>query len=827
MRRVCFIVAAIFPFLALADVEPYKDPSRPIDERVRDLVHRMSLPEKIDLLSGTGFATKANERLGIPELKMTDGPLGVRWIRSTSFGSGVSMASTFDRELVRKVTGAMALETRAHGRDMLLGPCVGITRVPFGGRNFEGMGEDPFLTSEIAAFYIKGLHDYGVVGSVKHFALNDQEINRMTENSIADERTMFEIHLPAFERAVEEDVGTVMASYNLVSGLHSTENAELLKILKEKWSFQGFVISDWESVHSTVRAALAGLDLEMPVGLFFNDNLLKAVATEEVSEDLIDEKVSRILKIIYKAGLFDGADTHRPPESVIGSPEHLEIARQLARESQVLLKNDGVLPLKNVKSLAVIGPNAAVLRTGGGGSSFVEPTDNEPLVTALRRELGERVVHYSRGVDLPNDYGMADDVQPENEADGKWGFVGEYFDNLEWKGEPKLKRVDREVSFLWEDGLTGIPNFPANNFSVRWTGKFVAPISGIYSFKLRADDGVRIYINDRKVIDFVAKNYQFEREKKIPLRAGQTYRLKVEYFQKGGRAEIRFGWRPPENKLLRHAIHVAAKADAVVLAVGFAPHLESEAQDRETFALPKLQDQLINEILKVNKKVIVAITTGNPVDMSQWINSAAAIIYTWYPGQEGGAALAEVLSGKFNPSGRLPMTLIRKWEDSPSYGTYPEKNGEVHYSEGIYLGYRYFDKVGVMPNFPFGHGLSYTHFNYSDLKISSQHSLATSPLIKVSATVTNSGDLPGAEVVQLYVNDREPKIDRPQQELKGFERIELKPGESKTVDFLLDKRSFAFYDVASHDWTVQPGSFEIRVGSSSRDIRLRGAVRLE
>jgi len=797
-------------------------------DRVSDLVTQMSLQEKIDFIAGDSFQTKPNLRLGIPALKMTDGPLGVRWANATAYPSGINMGASFNRDLVYQAVSGMAVETRALGRDMLLGPCVGISRIPFGGRNFEGMGEDPFLTSELVASYVKAQNDGKIVGSVKHFALNDQENNRMTVNSVADERTMHEIHMVAFERAVQEGVGSVMASYNKINGQYASENFNLLtKTLKHQWGFTGFVISDWGATHSTIPAALAGMDLEMPQGDFYNANLVDAVQNQEVPESLIDDKVSRILTQMNRIGLFDGADANRPPASAINSQQNQAVALQLARESIVLLKNTGnALPLDpKVKSVAVIGPNGDVY-VNGGGSSQVEPFyKTSPLSGLLSRRPTGMAVTFSAGTH-PEGMKITPSHLKPSQGTGV-GLTGEYFDNPDLKGQPVFTRLDDTVNFYWDNTQSPDPRIAStSNYSIRWTGTLTPSVSGNYTLQTYADDGVRLWIDGKEVINDWKPHDVTVDSHKMYMAAGHAYAIKIEYYQGYGNGMIRLAWTPPAKALFDDAVKMAAKSDAAVVSVGFNSDLEGEAQDRAGFTLPAEQEALIEAVAKVNKRTIVMINSGNPVGMGAWLNKVQAVLYAFYPGEQGGNAEADVLLGKFNPSGRLPVTMLKRWEDSPSYGTYPEVNGDTVYKEGIYVGYRHFDKMNIAPEFPFGFGLSYTSFLYSGLTVKPNNTVATSPDYDVTATITNKGTLAGQEVVQLYVADLEPKVDRPAQELKGFEKISLNPGESKTVSFKLTQRSFAYYDVNTHGWLAQPGRFNIRLGSSSRDLRLNSDVTL-
>lgn len=813
-------------FAAELTIPVYKDPSAAISNRVSDLIGRMTLAEKIDLVGGNEFSTKANLRLGIPELKMTDGPIGVRWETSTAFPSGISMGASFNRELVYKMAAAMGVETRAHGRDMLLGPCVGISRIPFGGRNFESMGEDPFLTAELVASYVQALNVEKVVGSVKHFGLNDQEFGRMTINSVADERTMHEIHFVAFERAVKEGVGSVMASYNKLNGTYASENGLLLNsILKQQWGFKGFVVSDWGATHSTIPAALAGLDLEMPNPEFFGAKLLQVVQAGRVPEVLIDDKVSRILGQMFKIGLFDGADQKRPDPSEINSAKHQEVALQMARESIVLLKNTkSALPIDvtKVKKIAVLGPNGDVY-VAGGGSSMLTPAHGVSPLEGLRNRIGKSAeVNFSVGAPRGGSAINGTYLQPPK--GGGVGLLGEYFDNPGLKGKPVFTRNDSAVDFYWDESQSPDPRIKTSDYSIRWTGVLRPTQSGNYEIQTSSDDGVRLWINDRLVINHWNNHGNMNDTAPMKLEKGKSYKIRLEYFQGHGTGIIRLAWMPPAAPVMREAIALAAKSDVAIIAVGFNSDVESEAIDRYTFDLPKNQVELIESVAKVNPRTIVVINTGNPVAMAQWMDHVSAVIYAWYPGQEGGNALADILIGTYNPSGRLPITMLKRWEDSPAYGSYPENNGNVNYKEGIYVGYRHFDKAGVTPEFAFGHGLSYTSFLYSDLEIKTLQSSADAPEILVDATLTNKGQMAGAEVVQLYVQDLEPKVDRPVQELKEFTKIYLEPGESRKVSFKLGQRSFAYYEVTTHGWKAQPGSFRLHIGSSSRDIRLGGDV---
>jgi len=710
---------------------PYKDASLSADKRVADLLTRMTPEEKATMLAGSGWMESAAiDRLGIPSIKMADGPMGVRsWlgssaltsaanppikVLSTSFPSGVAMASTWDTELVKREGQAIAQEVKGLGRNMILGPTVNINRVPLWGRNFEGYGEDPYLSARLGVAYIKGVQGEGVIPSVKHFAANNEEFERHRIDEKIDARTLHEIYLPAFKAAVQEtDVWTVMSAYNKVNGLYCAENPTLLTdILQKEFGFKGFVISDWGSTYSTAGTVNAGMDLEMPGGAparamitsprsqlsgnsgtwLETEKVLAEVKAGHITEATLDANVGRILRVIFVSGLFDHP---MATTGEIDTPAQQAVARQGATEGIVLLKNAGsLLPLDagKIHSIAVIGPNAAVARTGGGGSSLVRPKYSVAPLDGIRERAGNGIeVKYALGV----------------------GMEG-------------------------EDAAQDTPEARA--------------------------------------------------------------------------------------KALKEATDTAAHADVAVVVVGRYSKLEAEGFDVKTMDLPAGQDELIQAVEQANPHTIVVLNTGDPVTMSKWLGQTPALLDMWYGGQEGGHALASILFGDANPSGKLPVSLPKKWEDTPAYGHYPGENLHVEYAEGIYVGYRYFDSKNVEPEFPFGFWLSYTTFEYSGLTVTPKVS-GDAP-IEVSLKVKNTGARAGAEVVQLYVHDGHSKIDRPAHELKGFQRVELKPGEMQTVRFKLDRAALSYWSPETKAWAAEPGKFEIQVGASSREIRLQAPVDL-
>ncbi len=716
-----FVAMALLAPQGQTVTPPYKNASLSADKRADDLLGRMTLQEKVAMLAGATWMESApNERLGIPSLKMADGPVGVRsWSGpsaltnaagsklpqtfSTAFPAGVALGATWDPEIAGRVGQALGAEVRALGRNMLLGPSVNIHRTPWAGRNFETYGEDPYLTSRLAVAYIKGTQGEGVIATVKHFAANSQEFERRTIDEKIGERALHEIYFPAFKAAVEEaGVWSVMSAYNKVNGLWCAEDPYLLTdTLKKRWGFQGFVVSDWGGTHSTIDGAVAGLDIEMPgpasVRALLNhdettrqnftggfqapEKVLPEIESGKIPQAGVDDRVRRMLRAMFSIGIFDRGEE---PAGTVDTAAEIAVARTAATEGIVLLKNErGVLPLQpgKVRTIAVIGPSAEVARTGGGGSSNVKPKYAVSALQGISQHAGKQfLVAYAQGATM------------EGEEQDK--------DNA---------------------------------------------------------------------------------------------------------------------ALLKEATVIAANSDMAVVVVGNSSKLESEGHDRATLGLPAGQEELIKAVAAVNPRTVVVLIAGSPVLMDGWVGKVPALLAAWYPGQEGGHAIADILFGDANPSGKLPMTFPKEWKDSPAYGHYPGENGVVEYAEGIYVGYRHFDKHNIEPLFPFGHGLSYTTFSYSDLKVSPH---------EVSLAVRNTGAREGAEVVQLYVKDTHSSVDRPVKELKGFRRVVLKPGETKTVTFGLDKGALSYYSTDKKDWVVEPGTFEVLVGASSRDIRLSGKFEL-
>jgi beta-glucosidase len=801
-----------------------------VEARVESILSKMTTDEKIEIIGGMNdFYTRPIPRLGIPSLRMSDGPMGVHdFGLTTAYPAGIALAASWDVALAERFGASMGKDARARGVNFILGPGMNICRAPMNGRNFEYFGEDPFLASRMAVSVIQGMQGQHVVATAKHFAGNNSEFARMTLSSDIDERTLREIYLPAFEASVKEGhVGAVMDAYNLVDGTYMTQNDYLNnEILKKEWGFDGILMSDWGATHDGVAAAKGGLDLEMPSPTLMNrDALLPAINQGNLAIAILDDKVRRILRVAIEFGFFDQPQTDTAIPAY--SQEGRQVALEMARGSIVLLKNSGnLLPLdaSKLKTVAILGPDAYPAVISGGGSAESKPFNSVSYLEGISNRLGTKV-NVLYGVDVP----VLDEVFENSDfvtsPGGEPGLKAEYFSNQDLKGPPALARTDRHVHFDWGEGSFAADE-PIDHFSVRWTGYFVPKESGDYQFFTSADDGVRLFIDDQIGIDDWTPHSQTMDTVARHLEGGKPYKIRLEYFEDVGSAIVGFGVTRAEAFIGRQTKALAEKADAVIICVGFDPKTEGEGFDRP-FQLPGGQDELIRQISAVNKNVIVVVTAGGNIDMTHWIDNVPALLHAWYPGQEGGTALAQILLGDYSPSGKLPVSLERQWEDNPTFHNYYPDNGSSHvkYAEGIFVGYRGSEHSGVKPLFPFGFGLSYSTFEYSRLSVTPQTGNLNEP-VSVSFDVKNTGRREGAEVAELYVGDSHASVARPVKELKAFAKVNLKPGESRRVTLALPRRAFSFYDVTKKDWSAEPGDFAILVGGSSDNIPLRGKFAL-
>lgn len=790
------------------------------EQRAKALVEKMTLEEKIDYISGVrSFYIRAIPRLGIPEIRMADGPQGIRNnTKSTLYPSGILSAATWNRELVRQLGNGLGRDAKARGVSILLGPGVNIYRSPLCGRNFEYFGEDPYLSSETAKQYILGVQEKGVIATIKHFAANNQEWSRHHASSDVDERTLQEIYFPAFRKAVQEaGVGAVMDSYNPVNGVHATENAWMnIEILRKQWGFKGILMSDWTSVYSTVGAANGGLDLEMPVGKFMvKEKLIPVIENGIVKEKTIDEKVQHILQTLITFGLFDNPLEDKSIER--DNAESKATALNLAREGIVMLKNDdNVLPLRKGHTL-IIGPNADIIPTGGG-SGFVTPYSTVSVYEGMTQIKG------NKKITLLSDSLLYKDISKNIFTDislKKQGFTGYYFKDKKLSGEPCHQGITTRINYAWKYG-SPYPDIQDDHFSVQWKGIYKADQSGTIRFQISGDDGYRILVNGKTISGDWGNHALSSRSAFMQVEKDSLYQLQIDYFENVGEATIKFEAGMLDKNLLNYELK---KADNVVMCLGFDSNTESEGFDRP-FALPYGQEFLIDEVTKVHKNVITVINSGGGIDFRNWGNKVKAILMAWYPGQEGGKAIAEILTGKISPSGKLPISIEEKWEDNPTFNNYYDKRNVPHkrvqYAEGIFVGYRGYDRTGKQPLYPFGFGLSYSQFTYENLQLRKKQKNQ----VEVSFELKNTGKMNAAEVAQIYVKDCKASVPRPLKELKGYEKVFLKKGETKRITILLNEDAFSFYDTDKKNFVIEKGDFEILVGPSSSELPLKGIINL-
>lgn len=796
-----------------------------VEKQVDILLSQMTVDEKLAYIGGVDWMyTKNIDRLGIHRMKMSDGPQGLGTHgKSTAYPATLTLAATWNENLAYKYGKALGRDCKARGVNILLGPAVNIYRAPLCGRNFEYMGEDPYLASRTAVGYIKGLQDQGVMATIKHFIANNSDYDRDHISNDIDERTMHEIYLPAFKAAVQEaETGALMTSYNLVNGVYTTEDPRLLKdIVRDKWGFNGLIMSDWGSTHYCIPAARGGLDLEMAGGERMNPkDMAYYLKTGDVTMEMMDEKVRHILRVLIAFGFKDGtqADKNIP----LDDPQSATTALEVAREGMVLLKNEkNILPINpaKYKHIVVTGKNA----TGyvhGGGSGAVVPFHYVNMFEGIKKEgasQGVKVEYLDELDFLPAIMYTGEDLK---EA----GFKAEYFNNIDFKGNPVVSQVEKKINYVWSGTGTGLADMPKDFYAVRWSGVMCADQTAEYEFKLGGDDGYRMYINGKPVIDdWEARAYHSSSATK-KLEAGVKYRISIEYYQKGGSANVDFSWKIKGDNHNYFADYLK-KADLVIACFGHNSDTEGEGHDR-SFGLPNEDKKLLATIFESKTPVIGVVNAGGNIEMQEWEPSMNALLWAFYGGQEAGTATGEVLFGKVNPSGKLPMTFEKKWEDNPAFNSYHDPDGDKHvkYTEGIFIGYRGYDKLKRDVQYPFGYGLSYTSFNLSGLTVSKQNADGS---VEVSCKLTNTGKRDGAQVVQAYVGRVGGIIERPEKELKKFEKVFLKAGESATVRMTLPKDAFTYYSTNAKDFVVDAGTYNIMLGFSSQDIKIQKPVQIQ
>jgi len=819
-------------------------------DEVASLLARMTREEKAGMLAGHDFwHLPGVQRLGIaPDVRCTDcghgvSPLGEGLRQGTCFPTGVGQAATWNPRLIERLGAVLGQETLALGNSILLGPKISLHRIPVGGRNFETFSEDPFLAGKLAAAAIRGIQAQGAGACVKAATANNQQLNQSNLDVRLDERTLREIYTEHFRIALAEGrPWALMTSYNKLNGHYASANAHLIRdIIKDEWGFDGVVLSDWRGVHGPESLA-AGLDLEMPgPGVHMTrEKVLEALQRGTLTAAELDDRVRRLLTLMLRCRPARGRAARGPD-----TPAHGALARRVAEESLVLLKNDGaLLPLDaaRIRSLALIGPHATRARLGGVGSANLTPPYDISPLDGLRRRLGRRgTVRFAEGEPVLGSRHLLS--APHLEHDGPSGTIpglkAEYFANPEFAGEPCFVGVHTSVDFAW--GWSGPAyGMSGGKHSLRWTGRIRATATGRHTIGVAAPGGrFRLWIGDRLAAEGEAApvNPQpvgaptlgplddptprcvfpvAEGHVELFLCEGQCVDVRLEYVKTRHPGAIRLEWTPPgAGDPMAEAAAVAAGCDAAIVCAGLCSLHEGGGLDRAGIALPGRQAELIRAVARANPRTVVVLYGGNPLEMRSWSAHVPAIVQAWYPGQEGGHALARVLFGDINPSGRLPVTIPVRAADHAAWKNYPGEHDTVRYAEGVFIGYRHFDRAGIEPMYPFGFGLSYTRFAYRKLRISARR-IRRGDSLRAEIVVKNTGRRAGQEVVQLYVRDVEASVPRPPWELRGFAKIALQPGESRTVSFEIGPRDLAFYDAAAQCWRIEPGRFEVRIGPHSR-----------
>lgn len=825
-----------------------------VEARVGSTIDNMSQAEKINFTRvNDGHMFPPLTKWGIVGTVAYDSSMGVH-VNNATFGaqypSQSALAASWSINRAKEFGLAIAYETRISGGQQMLSPGVNLYRTPFGGRSAEyASGEDPFLGAVLGPAVVNAIQAQGIQASGKHYLANEQEANRQALNVKVDERTLRELYLPGFESLVKNaNVATIMCGFNKVNGDYACENHHLItEVLKGEWGYQGAVISDFNAIHDAFKGAWAGTDLDMPSGLQFTEAKLQPyVWSGQLTQNVIDDKVRRNLRAVISYGFHQGVNTAQ-------TLEHTEYGARaslnLARESIVLLRNEKtsagkpLLPLAKNATVAVIGDLAYQAPASPFGTANSPPNSYVTELSGLQQLASSSAkVTYLSELSLNPKASVW--YQPATGSNGisNTGVKAEYFANSSFSGSPAVTRVEPGVNLDWSAGTnitnagtTAVSGFTATagSFSARFTGKIKPTVSGVQVFKVRADGPYKLWVNDELVLESDGAprapdvpNALTTSGKTAALLAGKEYSVKLEYRRLvgsflpalGGINGVQMSWaalRPPKD---------LAKYDAVIVAAGTRDENEGEGVDR-AYELPDQQGELISYVAKANPNTVVVLHGGGASDMQPWATKVGATLHAWFPGQQGGQALAEILYGKVNPSGKLPITIDKQIENNPSYASYSNPDAyvgdnaltEMTYSEGLYMGYRGYDKANAKPLYPFGFGLSYTSFAYGDLKLSS-NVMAPGSTVDVQFTLTNTGDKAGYEVAQLYIQPVNPKVDRPEKELKGFTKVYLQPGESKTVSLPIDSRSLAYYVESTDSWDVDAGRFKVWVGADSAHL---------
>jgi beta-glucosidase len=800
------------------------------------LVARLTLEQKVRLLTGADAWTLHGESaVGLRPMILSDGPAGVRGTRfdpsnpSTSLPCPVALAATWDEDLVEAIATALGREARSKGVDVLLAPTMNIIRTPLSGRGFECFSEDPLLTSRIAVAYVRGVQRAGVGATAKHYVANDSETERRSYVARIAERVLREVYLPPFEACVgEADVFLVMAAYNAVNGATMTANTVLLHdVLKSDWGFTGVVVSDWSATTTTVPSALAGLDLVMPgPDGPWGDKLVAAVRNGTVPEGAIDDKVSRLFALARRLGGFDGSAAAAMPELIDPA-----LLRKVTSSSFVLLRNErGLLPLKkaNLRSMALIGPNVLEPQTQGGGSVRVLPAVRVRLSESLRQALGSATTvsvhqgcHSNTTVLPPRDGTLRDPVT---------GKAGVRLEIRNPEGEVVHDATRASSVVTWWDGLPQAVHDPGSEVVMR--ALFRPEADGLHVLGAAGVGHVRVTANGSLLAEArslfpgeVMEMFSIPPELRVPIRleAGREIDVRVDFRPEKRFVTLRLGIEPQldDEQLIEQAAVAASESDIAVVVIGSAEGTESEGSDKTSMVLPGRQDELVRRVAAANANTVVVVNSGMPVLMP-WADQVGAIIQVWFPGQAFGEALADTLLGDVEPSGRLPVTVPRDEADSPVLHAHPE-GGDLIYSEGLLVGYRGYDRSGTEPHFAFGHGLGYTEWSYESLTAASE-SLTAGQDLPLLVTIRNDGRRAGREVVQVYLEESDDDPSRPLRVLAAFSPVDVGPGERAEVRLTVPARTFARFDEGRREWVWNPGTYTLRAGRSSRDLRLKRQV---
>ncbi len=809
------------------------------------------MEEKVLLLSGSDvWRTAPVERLGLPAIKVSDGPNGVRGdsttgARAVCLPASIALGASFDVDLVAELGRLLGRETQRKGAHILLAPTINMARHPLGGRNFESFGEDPVLTSAMAVAFIGGVQDEGVGACAKHFVANDVEEARLTVSSQIDARTLREVYLAPFEAAVEAGVWSVMAAYPKLNGEHCTENHWLLTtVLRREWGFDGLVMSDWGATHHPTRSVVAGLDLEMPgPPRALGPKLLAAVQAGDLPMAVLDERAATVVDVALRADRLGKAEE---PERSVDLPEERELVRRAAADGMVLLRNepadggdDPLLPLDpSVASMAVIGPNAAVGVIQGGGSAQLTPHYSISPLDGIADAFADADVSFNQGC-IADRYAPTVDpdrwVSPGSDGEGS-GLRLEVFDNLELAGQPVATRPTSRIFAFHQGGNPAVPG--SDRWSQRWTGRLAIDADGRHRFGVLAVGRSRVLVDGELVVDNWTDPQPgqafFERASRevigsVDLEAGTEAEIVVEW-SRGDDPELvglRFGHLPPvdEEAMMADAVAAAAEADVAVVVVGLTAEWETESHDRIMFGLPGRQDELVLRVVAANPRTVVVVNAGGPVDLP-WFDEAPAALMAWYPGQEFGAALAEVLLGRRDPGGRLPVTFPRVMEDAPTAGSIPGDGTRLDYREGPLIGHRWYSRHGIEPRLAFGHGLSYGEFRFGPATVATDPAPAggsqqADP--RVTVPVTSGGRRGGKCVLQVYLQPVDG--DRPRV-LAGFAAATLEPGETRPVVVTIRHQALRSWDPAQDRWEPLRGTQLLQIGTSSAAIDQELALRI-